>query len=714
MKTFKRIAVIILVLSLLICNLTGCKKAQRENNSNTAATSSVGGNNNSSESNSDSDTADNSEIPIDDIEDLEPDPEYNIDEPELDPGYNNDEPVEPYLPVVPDNTDTDDTDIYEPDVDDIDFENSYDSPIKLYGSSVEKGSSVRNIDIKTDKVVHKDWLSTGGNIFPGLMSETGMEYTGMNWAFFEIERKRFTSAKPRLNRMFLPVDYMITNENTTANPNKDKENWENGVYDFNSDRMTAVYEYIEMVDNYGGDILLDYGWKADKRIESWFSLSDTNPSGSAPSDLKSFSKACAAAVNQLVNVKGYKNIKYLSFFNEMGHEGHDFDTLGDRKVYYLSMMKMIKNELQKLRLYDGIKIWVAEDGVYSGTAQYFQKNWADSISGYCFHHYPHDNTSGDGFYTYMYGVGELLKGTFKNPVYITEYATGVYDEILNGYLNNDDIKAGYRPWNWENTCASFYIACANSGISGGCRWGYSTDFFTSINVTGFQNVDFTNLWEETTNVESINGGMKFNYYQEALLTNYVPQHSGVLQTDWQGSDIRVSSFKLPDGNITVVVEVNNGTAEKTLNLRFDKSMNKTVYRMSFDFSVSRDGNATVPQCDKVFSNVGKTISDTVDKNYGMYVYTTSKPIKQIELNTVAVKSAKGKTVNFAATKIDCDSCDEIVWSICAATNEKAKGTINQNGVYKVADNAKSGDTIAVRAALKSDSKIFNNAVIVIE
>ncbi len=49
--------------------------------------------------------------------------------------------------------------------------------------------------LKTDKVVHKDWLSTGGNIFPGLMSETGMEFTGMNWSLFEIERKRFTSAK---------------------------------------------------------------------------------------------------------------------------------------------------------------------------------------------------------------------------------------------------------------------------------------------------------------------------------------------------------------------------------------------------------------------------------------------------------------------------------------------------------------------------------------
>ncbi len=52
--------------------------------------------------------------------------------------------------------------------------------------------------------------------------------------------------------------------------------------------MKAVYEYVEMVENYGGDILLDYGWKVDKRLESWFSLSDTNPSGSAPADLKSF------------------------------------------------------------------------------------------------------------------------------------------------------------------------------------------------------------------------------------------------------------------------------------------------------------------------------------------------------------------------------------------------------------------------------------------
>ncbi len=706
-KNLRRILAVALVFTMLACSFAGCKKSnnKKKSNSSTASTSSVDSSS-GADSTSDDDTADNSDIPID-----------NIDDPVPDPGYDNNEPIDPNAPLVPDDPDLpgiDDPDIYEPDVDDIDFDDSYVSPIKVYGSAVKKGSTIRNIDVKTDKVVHKDWLSTGGNIFPGLMSETGMEFTGMNWSLFEIERKRFTSAKPRLNRMFLPVDYMITNESTSANPNKDQKNWENGIYDFNSDRMKAVYEYVEMVENYGGDILLDYGWKVDKRLESWFSLSDTNPSGSAPADLKSFSKACAAAVKQLKVVKGYNNIKYLSFFNEMGHTGHDFDTLGDRKVYYLSMLKMIKSDLQKEGLFDNIKIWVAEDGVYSGTAQYFQKNWDSNLSGYCFHHYPHDNSSGEGFYTYMHSVGELLKGTFKKPVYITEYATGVYDEILNGYLKNDDIKAGYRPWNWEDTTASFYIACANSGISGGSRWGYSTDFFTSINVVGFQNSDFRNHWDKTTSVDSINNGLKFSYYQEALLTNYVPQHSGVLQTDWQGDDIRVSSFRLPDGNITVVVEVKEGTTEKTLNLNFDKNLNKTIYRMSFDFSVSRNGNATVPPCDKVFANAENTVSDTVNKDYGMYVYTTMKPIKQIELNSVAVKAAKGDTVNFAASLVDCSTADEVEWSICAATNNAAKGTIDQNGVYRVSDNAKSGDTVAVRAQLKSDGKIFNSAVIVVE
>lgn len=704
-KCFRLLSLLLAVVMLF--SLTACKKT----NSGKKPVSSTGSSVSSDEKpDGTSDTADNSEPgDTDDIDDDypdNPDDSYNPGDSDY-PGHLDDPDKDPDI-VDPGKNGDDDQ--WDPDKD-IDYED-FVSPIKVYGTKVKAGSKDRLITVQTKKPVFKNFLSAGANVFAAYISDTGKALSGSNEVMFEVERKRFVSSKPRLNRMFLPVDYMITN---TGSSQKDQQNWESGVYDFNCDRFRSVCTYIEMIGDFGGDVLLDYGWKVDRRIAEWFALSDTNLSGSAPRDLRSFAKGCAAAVEYLTVKKGYKNIPYLSFFNEMDHEGHDFDTLGDRRVYYLSMLKLVKKELKNRGLIDKIDMWVAEDGVPTGSAQYFQQHYDSQIQGYDFHHYPHDNGSGKGFYTYMHSVGEMLYGTFNHkPVSITEYGTGDYEKLAT---MGDKDGYGYRPWCWENTAASFVIAAANSGISGMCRWNYGTALWTSIAAGDYYaGAGEDAFWYATDSATNINKGALMNYYHNSIITNYVTQHSNVLQTDWQGSDVRVASFALADGNYTFVVEVNDASIERNITLKLDRNLNKTVYRMSSDLSQKKDANATVPKCDKTFKNVGSSFEDTVDKDYGLYVYTTLKPIKQIEFTSknVAFSLNAGKSIKLAANMIDCDADDEIVYSVSSATNKAEKGTVSADGTYHASENAKSGDMVAVRASLKSNKLIYNVAVITIK
>ena len=129
-------------------------------------------------------------------------------------------------------------------------------------------------------------------------------------------------------------------------------------------------------------------------------------------------------------------------------------------------------------------------------------------------------------------------------------------------------------------------------------------------------------------------------------------------------------------------------------------------------------HATIITHDKKISTKDGVFKDTVDKDYGMYLYTTMAPVKQIEIDGESIlhKIEEGtESYKFTAKTIDCT--DEIVWSISAATdgNRNSKmgkcGTIDSNGVYKPDKNASVNDKIAIRASLKSDPTIHDTVVV---
>jgi len=621
---------------------------------------------------------------------------------------------------------TDDEDIENEDIEDdpLDLDDIYDwldiedlveqeyvSPIQMVGTAVDDNNPKRKISIETNNIVFKNFLSIGGNVFPGLMSNEGRQGSGMNDVYFEVERKRFVSAKPQLNRLLFPVDYMVTN---TGNEEQDGWNYNNGIYDFENDKAQAAYKYIEMIDSYGGLVELNYGWKAAERIQSWFSLSDTNPTGSAPYDLRGYSNACAALVKYLLVDKEYTNIHALCFFNEMGHEGYDFDTLGDRMAYYVAMLRFVKEGLDKYGLFDDIEIWVCEDGFRDESAEVMQKHWGENISGYSFHEYAH--AYGEGyFYTGIFNKICEVYSYIKKPMYITEFNTGVFEELTATGPEADRHKTapGYREWHWENNTTSLFIALANTGALGGSRWGYGTDYWTDPFYHFNSGDSWKAHWYPPLSTDQINNGMNLHFYEDAILTNYIPAFSDVLQVYWEGEDIRVSAFKLEDGNYTFVVQAKETGSDRTIELSLDKAIGKDFNKFVYKNSMSKSGSANIPSLEKTFKSVGNSLVDTIDGEHGTYVYTTCAPVKQIDMPTVAFDAKAGDTVKVEVGFIDCNGDEALEWKVSAATNKNVSASVDSEGNFTVPADANVGDCFAITASLKSDKMIFNTAVVTV-
>ena len=107
-------------------------------------------------------------------------------------------------------------------------------------------------------------------------------------------------------------------------------------------------------------------------------------------------------------------------------------------------------------------------------------------------------------------------------------------------------------------------------------------------------------------------------------------------------------------------------------------------------------------------NVTDKLSDTVrGKDATFYVYTTKKPLEQISLNKYDVKVAQSGSYEFTASFKDCDTTD-LVWSVVASTGKKGTitPTTDSKAVYKPDKDAKPGDVIAIRAALKSNPDAY--------
>lgn len=660
-------------------------------------------------------------------------------------------------------------------VDDMDWINGdnssgSDDEDKVYTSKIQKnGTEVsgnnREINIKLNEVAYEDYWGLGGNTFPEVLSDDAIVqgYDSVRWEF---DRHKYIQSKMGYTRTIISIDAMITNDEPNPSRddienNKDYQNYINGIYSWDNDSMASLWENLDAFATAGTKVMLNTGWKAHSRIQKWYSAHTQYPQGSAPYDIKSFVKANAYwLVEAESRYPGL--IVSMCFGNEVSKQGQgwmdDFNTHDDYIQYNLTLYSIMQQAVEYIKetglkasngkLYnaknsEGLKNFqlTGADQSYSygrpslDDMQYaLDKLMGEDFLGYAKHYYYRQEKVDDGRmigYDLLFDQYSKWNTLLSKPVMIHEMRAESPDKDWvegdpEGNLQNDFD----GNFDWQLTYASYCILSANTGCKLINNWDYGAAYYPNPNPQGIKSHKFVTGNGQLFTLGEQNGQARIatNYYFVSLFQNYVPAHSDVLMVDWTGEDVRVSAFKLPDGNYTFVVEVNEGDANRNIKLNFDKALgfdrlyrytftnehgrgeefeNKTYHGSDFNLNgavIQSDGRATL-SADK------KSATDTVGKGYAVYIYSTKGNVKNVTLEKVVqdVVLEETKTVDFNATTNDDGTWEnaEIKWTVLASAKETGKtrqekdsapkGSIDANGTYTIGAGAQPGEKIAIAA-----------------
>ena len=430
-------------------------------------------------------------------------------------------------------------------------------------------SKTKEAEIDFDDTIVDDFLSLGANVLPMAFMPESLG-TGYNEVYWELDRRRILLVRPNVVRIWFQPDWLVENY----------EQYKNGDYNFDAPKMYSVYKYLDAFKEAGSEIEFNFGWKVSSFAQDWFSFPETDlRRNSAPKDLELFAKCCGATLNELINQRGYDNIKYLTFYNEPDEKDNpidkgDFIVVGcDRKVYWERMMRLSKAEIDKYNLSD-LKIWGCEvshaNNMQKEWIEYFEENCADILNMHTSHRYVL-NTKKNRSYL------NTLKGSAKTkPIMITEfgqcYSNGEYSFDLNH--------------------VQFFCELVNAGISGALIW-----CLNSVDITdpcSFSMRNFIDMWDSLQYPHAIDN-VREVYYELAMLCRYIPKHcKSVRSKIIYGDDMKICAFKIGEDDYTVVVELNSESNQRDIQLNFDRNIGKKMYRHIYKRPYSRNGNAILP------------------------------------------------------------------------------------------------------------------------
>lgn len=697
-KTITRMLVLLLAAAMVL-SMVSCKKSQ--NNKKTpskASTSSA-----EVQSEPDSEPSDSSDDDAN-IEDPE-EPIYEPDEEDPTVAFRGSTAITGDLSTGvmlyaedeedPDNNgDEDDGDDIE-DPGDIDKEEiTYDPIIQMTGKAV--ATNKREIKVNNSKkgIVYTDFNGLGCNVFPTHGTLLAQQNDKTSDAYMELDGKRFNDISGRYARSWFQIDWIITDEvgddfekyDVDWEKNPDYQNYYNGVYDFNSEAMQSAIDYWKMLEDADTEVYLAFGWKIATRVQAWFGSEPSRASIAAPKDLEAYANAAVALFKYCRNDVGLTNFKTLAFYNEpdradsQSYSGSwDFVTIGDKCAYWAMMARACKTAFAKEADLSDVTIWGADcsNDMMITSEQYvnpyLKKNASDAVDVYTFHNYRF--ASNNAAYHGTIGSKSNYETMFINCLFASNWYSDHPCYITEYYACDKDAPASYRWENefagWNGTHAAVLTACANAGVHGALKWSYVGNYLLDplfFNPANLESSSWILPIDPATSQK-----VQYSYYEEAMMNNYIPRHANVQDISWTGNDIRGTAFTSENHNdFSLMVEAEDNLKTKDLRVSLNESLNdKTLYVYKFDYNrIEKNANATVPPLFDKIENVKTSFSYELDGDYGLYIFTTIKPIKQVELyvdgsddQAASFTISKDSTAKIKVKMIDCEPGDTVSWEI---------------------------------------------------
>lgn len=479
-----------------------------------------------------------------------------------------------------------------------------------------KTQSLTTLNVNFGSVIQDNFLGLGA-VYHGFSYMPESNAQGMTDALRTTEFDRVNRIKLNIARTWYGSDWAMPT-------------W-GGAYDWNSTKMTAFYQWLQAMKDRNVQVALNVGWWFTEHTCSNGAPTSCTPQ--VPTDVNVYTRWVSDSLNQLVNVKGFTNIKYVILFTEpLTYCGCGNIPSGyTQKSYYWYVIQQLHNRLVS----DGRRGLVKMVGPNTNDIENTNGKAAvqDSVANinpyldaYSFHTY--NMADYDGWSAAVNNGLSAMASTGK-PFWFDEYgkqdeayrSTADYGTYL-AEINAAVLNAGGQTsliWLYQD---QYYVSPLNtltngdSFVNGLHRWGTMPWLPTSTSVRP--------AWRSFGMMSRFLGGAG----------------TKIVDTSKSVNGVRISAVQLPDGNVSVMI-INSNTSGADINVNFASALGKTLWRHLYDPAAALQVD-TIIGASKEFPSVSTNLTDTLPAR-GVAIYTSiddgTRPSTSSNLALGAVLSA---------------------------------------------------------------------------
>jgi hypothetical protein len=321
------------------------------------------------------------------------------------------------------------------------------------------------------------------------------------------------------------------------------------VFDWDNDEMRVLYRILDWAERRGVDVFLqqmfaNVAWNAyPGNAEDPLRLLR-----SAPYSLPEYAYGLGELLDHLVRVKGYTCIRWVCIANEPMADSFSWWQDSNMKVLPLAPgLKAVREEFGRR----GLAVPLSGPDFIEPELKPAEIDYDAYIGAYDLHNYNAVFDSMDG--GTKLAEAERRMGQWaqwaharNKPLFISEFGTMGY-----GWGHDDVGPASYQS-GLKN--ASLVVRGINAGVDGFNRWSFTNrgDLDGQWQLVRTWDIGRNKLLDTFSPQPNA-------YYQFAMLTRYLPKHSGVLATKVEAPFIPrdrklvATALRTPKGNLTLLV-----------------------------------------------------------------------------------------------------------------------------------------------------------------
>ncbi len=402
----------------------------------------------------------------------------------------------------------------------------------------------------------------------------------------------------------------------------------NQWFDWESERMRGFYRWLEEMQQRGVDVALQAGWwlpgdLTNTSYPSSFAISPFATKMTWPEKVEAWAEWVSESLYQMIEVRGFTNIKYILLFTEpnyaSGELPKDCDSL---RQAWLDCAKALHERLTA----DGRRDWVQLVGPNEGSTTtsdmvyWAAKNADPYLDVYSSHAYLFDLAADrdiyPDFYRWMKTGLAVMRMTGK-PYWFDEYGLS----SAKDKLPTDMELLRYHDGLYGKYIALINAAALNLGVQTTLIWTVFDQQWPSNNSTA------RDCWYEGEHRWGVAPTLRQSetpypcYYAFTLLSRYLGgEGTQVFETQDDGS-LRTACVRTDEGQISLLV-VNAEAYDTAFTVSFSEPIDRPLYRHLYDaHSITPTPAAAILGVDKELDASGGSFSDVLPRD-AVAIYTT--------------------------------------------------------------------------------------------